>query len=43
MLEYVIPLLGSFLIDSLVNVYLFPVLALMFLATVPPVLRSFWR
>ena len=43
MIEYVIPLISSILLQSFLNLWFYPIFALAFLATVPCILRSFFR
>lgn len=40
MLNYVIPLIGSFFSSGLAEYFLFPFIALMFLCTVPVLIRD---
>lgn len=44
-IEYIIPLLASFLTVDFMSYWFFPLLALAFLATVPAIIRKFtqWR
>lgn len=43
MIPYIIPLLGSFLTDAVVEQIAYPVFALAFLVTIPAIIKFIWR